>query len=609
MKYKIKIILGLISILIASSLSLSCVESIVGDTSGSPSITIFSPVSGDSVQIGKNNLVYTAEDYFGGEGIERYEIYLNSDLDTVVTVVDNQNPTLPLMIGEELLNTTISYQVGVFNIAGSSDWSDLYTNIFVRPNTSPPDAPDSLFLEKLSDSEVLLIWNDNSTNEAGFQIWRSIGNNQNYGSQPIATMSANSNAFADAGLALTTTIYFYKVRAVNTYGNSDYTEEVSTGNIVVSGNKPTNLVGEALGKSKVKLTWDDNSNNEVGFEIQISTATSSWSRFAAVSRDTEEYTVTGLTSLTTYSFRIGALTNPTVYSDPVTVTTARIDVEPPSQLVAEYDSTTQVVTLSWQINTVFANQSLIERKIGNSNSFTQIGTVDFSAANNNEYSDTDLTQNSVHTYRVRLATTEDFNTDYTNEVSVSIGKLPPIPPSTMTITELIPGTSFRLSWKDNSSNEERFEIFSKETSGGTYSLYVTVNPNIKTYDVSGLDPSIHYYFKVRAYNESGGESIFSNEVVTPIPAPTNLDGTASSDPLQIVLTWDDNSGTEKGFIIERRFAGGGAYTEVFVSVENVETYTDNSIFRGSSYEYRIKAYDNETESAYSSVLRVTVPSK
>ena len=372
---KQKISISLFFILSGLFVQTGCVQSIIDDTANNPTITLYKPLSGDTVSVGKNQIIYEAADYFGGQGIDKYDIFINGEVDTTINVSSSETPALYLSVPESFVGQKISYYVVVYNKEGGSVGTPAQENILVQANTSPPAAPDSLFLTKLGNTDVLLLWRDNAVTEDLFEIWRSTGNNQNY--SKIATVEKNGNSFRDVGLLLNVTIYFYKIRAVNSYGNSEYSNEVSTGGIV-SGDKPSNVKGEALGATEIFLTWQDNSSNENGFEIQTSTATSNWAFLGAVGPNTEEYTVTGLVALSTYSFRVGALVNPTVYSDPVTVTTARIDVAAPTQLEAKYDSTTQTVTLSWNINTNLASTTLMERKIGGAGSFTQIGYVAFS---------------------------------------------------------------------------------------------------------------------------------------------------------------------------------------------------------------------------------------
>ncbi len=85
--------------------------------------------------------------------------------------------------------------------------------------SSPPAAPTALTALPASAIQINLTWTDNSTNELGFEIWRST-DGTTYTN--INTSPAGSTSYSDASLAVNTT-YYYKVRAINTAGNSAYT--------------------------------------------------------------------------------------------------------------------------------------------------------------------------------------------------------------------------------------------------------------------------------------------------------------------------------------------------------------------------------------------------
>jgi hypothetical protein len=93
----------------------------------------------------------------------------------------------------------------------------------------------------------------------------------------------------------------------------------------------------------------------------------------------------------------------------------------------------------------------------------------------------------------------------------------------------------------------------------------------------------------------------------PVPAPTNLTATAISDS-QIDLEWDDNSSNEEGFIIERSDDGGGSWTQIHdTAAPNVTTYSDTGLDAGTTYWYRVYAYNTTdgTVSSYSNVASAT----
>jgi uncharacterized delta-60 repeat protein len=84
------------------------------------------------------------------------------------------------------------------------------------------------------------------------------------------------------------------------------------------------------------------------------------------------------------------------------------------------------------------------------------------------------------------------------------------PPTDLTATA-ISTTQIDLSWSDNSSNEDGFKIERKIGDFGTYSEITTVGPNVTTYSNTALTPDTKYYYRVRAYNSTEGDSYCTDE--------------------------------------------------------------------------------------------------
>lgn len=84
----------------------------------------------------------------------------------------------------------------------------------------PPEAPSNLQASAASDTRIDITWEDNSDNEAGFQIHRDLGS----GFEGIATVGADSTAYSDEGLS-SDIEYIYRVRAVNSAGSSSWSNE------------------------------------------------------------------------------------------------------------------------------------------------------------------------------------------------------------------------------------------------------------------------------------------------------------------------------------------------------------------------------------------------
>ncbi len=74
--------------------------------------------------------------------------------------------------------------------------------------------------------------------------------------------------------------------------------------------------------------------------------------------------------------------------------------------------------------------------------------------------------------------------------------------------------------------------------------------------------------------------------------------TCESGATQLRLTWEDKSSNEDGFDIERRTTTA-AYAVIAVQVANATSYTDTGLAGGTTYCYRLRAFNIEGYSAYS----------
>jgi hypothetical protein len=78
-------------------------------------------------------------------------------------------------------------------------------------------------------------------------------------------------------------------------------------------------------------------------------------------------------------------------------------------------------------------------------------------------------------------------------------------------------TQINLSWTDNSSNEQGFQIERCTGNGCTNFAQVgSVGANVTTFPSTGLTRNTWYRFRVRAFNASGN-SAYSNIVAVKTP--------------------------------------------------------------------------------------------
>ncbi len=169
---------------------------------------------------------------------------------------------------------------------------------------------------------IELVWQDNSSNEDIFTVWRK----PNGGSwSQIASLATNTTSYNDTSMNIGV-LYYYVVRAENEAGfsawsNSDSATALQPGDPPVA---PTVLSATAVSTNQIDLAWTDNSNNENGFRIERSlNPTSGFAQVATVGAGNITYQDTGLLPATTYYYRVAAYngSGDSGWSNTATVTT------------------------------------------------------------------------------------------------------------------------------------------------------------------------------------------------------------------------------------------------------------------------------------------------
>lgn len=152
--------------------------------------------------------------------------------------------------------------------------------------------------------------------------------------------------------------------------------------------------------------------------------------------------------------------------------------------------------------------------------------------------------------------------------------------------------SIVLSWLDNSSNETGF-LIQRQINGGAWDMaYASLPPGAVAYTDNGLAAGTYSYRVIAraACGDSASSHTASGIITAPVcvEAPSDLYATPDSILGQIVLSWQDNSSNEDGFIIQRQ-VDGGEWNVAYASLgSNISTFTDTGLSAGN-YSYRVVA--------------------
>jgi len=203
---------------------------------------------------------------------------------------------------------------------------------------------------------VSLEWQDNSNNEAAFEVERKLVTTRLGGSfTTLATVGAGVTSYVDTDVTAGTQ-YVYRVRAVSDTAVSPYSNEASitaaslsivnpglqivpdTPQLSLLPTAPANLSAVPVSTSEIKLNWIDQSSNENGFILQRKLDNTDFVQIAVIPKDTTEYIDTGLQEKTIYTYRICAFNSfgSSVYSNQATTQTIGTIYSQPAPTIIKY---------------------------------------------------------------------------------------------------------------------------------------------------------------------------------------------------------------------------------------------------------------------------------
>ncbi|MDX1962067.1 MAG: PA14 domain-containing protein [Pirellulales bacterium] len=495
-------------------------------------------------QFSQNYTFYTTSD----DGVR---LYVNNQL--IINNWTDHGPTedigtITLVAGQRYDIQMDFYENGGGAVATLS-WSSPSQPKQIIPNNrlfsfgTTPAAPTGLDATVGGPTTVNLVWNDLANNETGYQIERSL-DGSNF--TTLTTVGMNVTSYSNTGLTAGTT-YFYRVRSVNTYGNSTPSNVDSATPNYTQPAAPTSLLAAAAGATTVNLTWVDNANNEDNYAVERSLDGVNFSVIATIPANSINYSDTGRTPGTTYFYQVRAF-NPGFSSNYSNISSATPNFTlpaAPSSLSAVSSGPTSI-NLTWLDNATDEQGFLVERSTDNVN-FTQIANL---ASNTVAYSSTGLTTGVTYYYRV-LAYNQAGNSAFSNTASAVPQTAPLVAPSSLVATA-IGYDRIRLTWVDNSNNEQRFNI-ERSANGVNFTLVGFVSANTTSFIDQALNAGSAYTYRVRAQS-TGGNSAYSNtSTATPgnnasavlvlrlderTGNPADTSGNGNTATLQGGATWD-----------------------------------------------------------------------
>lgn len=396
--------------------------------------------------------------------------------------------------------------------------------------------------------------------------------------------------------------YIYRVTASCDKSCGGELNEVRVTTPLAPPANPSNLEAFYISGRGMAITWVGNNSDGTTFLLERSENGGGFNLLTRVPYARSLSYNDGTTTVgNNYCYRVKAVNagGESGYSNESCVSRALPKPAAPSGLSATAVSSSQI-DLTWSDNADNETGFELERS-SDGNNFSKLADI---PANATSYSNTSLPTLTKFWYRI-LAKNAIGSSGFSNVAEATTFDVPPGAPTSLT-AKTISSSQINLSWKDQATNEARFEL-ERSTDGASFSKIADIEANTTTNANTGLQPATKYWYRVRSVNGSGPSGFSNIADATTLDVEPNAPGRLSATAVshdQINLEWEDVSGNETGFQIERS-TNGTTFTKIADLAANVKSYQNKDLSSETKYYYRIRAVNAIGPSAYSNVADAT----
>ena len=544
------------------------------------------------------NLSWSYPQDDGGIPVIQYNIYRSQTSGGPYTLIGSNTSALGFTDTTAINGFTYYYVVTALNKYNESAYS---SEVFANPIGEP--TPPLNINAINGDNTATLNWTAPLSN-GGYPITHyNVYRSQTPGG-PYGFIGTNTSAtgYFDTGVINGET-YYYVVTAVNSYGESAYSDEQR---LLIANTPlaPTNLNG-TFGDQQVTLTWDAADGR--GFEVTNYTiyrkdpGASSYVAIATV--NTTSFTDVGLANGETYRYVVTAhsIIGESPYSDFFEITPATVPGAPENLTITLRNSK---ILLSWSkpvdnggFPVLYYN---IYRSEASADSFV---LYDYTYAKT--YLDSQVDFGKTYYYRV-TAVNVIGESDPSTEVNISPAANPSYP---LNLRATLSNGSVVLEWDAPTDNGGSpityYRIYRSTVENGLY-VNIGVSENT-TYVDDFISLGVTYYYVITAVNVAG-ESSYSPEVsiqyVTPPTTPTELVALATDELVTLawISTSEDHSPATH-FEVYRAVNGSDDFT--LVGTTNTTYFIDRDVQINVTYSYYVVAVNDYGKSDPSAIVEAT----
>ena len=346
---------------------------------------------GNSASSGKPQLTWRAV-----YGATSYRIYRSTSKGSGYSLLGTTTATSYTNTGAKA-GTTYYYRVKAVNDAGLSPYSNIVSGQ-VKSVTPKPAAPVVKIGHSAASGKPMLTWNAVS-GATSYKVYRATSKSGTYSLLGTVTATSYTNTGAKAGVT-----YYYKVKAVNSAGESAYSNVVS-GRATVT----TLTMGHSSTSGKPMLTWKAVSGATSYKVYRATTKNGAYSVINTTKART--YTNTGAALGTTYYYKVEALNA----AGKSMGFSAVVEGKVAPVLAVGYSSVSGKPQLTWKA-VPGATEYQVYRSTQQNSGYSKINTT-----TSTSYVNTGAKANTTYYYKI-VAVKGTAVSDFSNIVSARPGK-------------------------------------------------------------------------------------------------------------------------------------------------------------------------------------------
>ena len=346
---------------------------------------------GNSAASGKPQLTWRAV-----YGATSYRIYRSTSRGSGYSLLGTTTATSYTNTGAKA-GTTYYYRVKACNDTGLSPYSNIVSGQ-VKSVTPKPSAPVVKIGHSATSGRPMLTWNAVS-GATSYKVYRATSQNGTYSLLGTVTATSYTNTGAKAGVT-----YYYKVKAVNSAGESAFSNVVS-GKTTVT----TLTMGHSATSGKPQLTWKAVSG---AASYKVYRATSKNGAYSVINTTKAlTYTNVGAALGTTYYYKVEALNA----AGKSMGFSAIVEGKVAPVLAVGYSSVSGKPQLTWK-SIPGATEYQVYRSTQQNSGYSKINTTTATS-----YVNTGAKANTTYYYRI-VAVKSTAASDFSNIVSARPGK-------------------------------------------------------------------------------------------------------------------------------------------------------------------------------------------